>query len=201
MIMLIKWIFVMSMQLIFPNEYGINFTFNVSFYLFLFDVDDESRSNWFDERGDNTIQPISKDPLIILIGPITRVRAKNFNEAFNRLLQDIWANVDYKRATIQEVQYIINLIHIQDRLEDHGLRPKSNSGIIELVLPSIMCYLGKKALSRRFNWKENLTLLWTLRWQQTRLLGQENFLFYFLKRNGSIRGDHFQFGSIFIKKK
>jgi hypothetical protein len=108
--------------------------------------------------------------------------------------------MDYKRATIQEGQYIINLIHIQDRLEDHGLRPKSNSGIIELVLPSIMCYLGKKALSRRFNWKENFTLLWTLRWQQTRLLGQENFLFYFLKRNGSIRGAHFRFGSIFIKK-
>jgi hypothetical protein len=86
-------------------------------------VDDKSSSNWFEERGDNTIQPISKDPLIILIGPITRVRAKNFNEAFNGLLQDIWANVDYKRTTIQEGQSIINLIYIQDRLEDHRLRP------------------------------------------------------------------------------
>ena len=106
----------------FPDDYRVNVTFNIS-YLSLFDVDDKSRSNWFEERGDNTIQPISKDPLIILIGPITRVRAKNFNEAFNGLLQDIWANVDYKRTTIQEGQSIINLIYIQDRLEDHRLRP------------------------------------------------------------------------------
>jgi len=106
----------------FPDDYRVNVTFNIS-YLSLFDVDDKSRSNWFEERGDNTIQPISKDPLIILRGPITRVRAKNFNEAFNGLLQDIWANMDYKRTTIQEGQSIINLIYIQDRLEDHRLWP------------------------------------------------------------------------------
>jgi hypothetical protein len=72
----------------FFDEYGVNVTFNV-FYLFLFDVNDKWRWNWFKERGDNTIQSISKDPLIVLIGTITRVGAKNFNEAFNRFLQDI----------------------------------------------------------------------------------------------------------------
>lgn len=41
------------------DKYGISTAFNVS-YLFLFNVDNESRSNWFEERKDDTIQPIPK---------------------------------------------------------------------------------------------------------------------------------------------
>jgi hypothetical protein len=52
--------------------------------------------NPFKERGDDVIQP-SKDQLEVLVGPVTRLRAKKFKEAFNGLLQDTWAKVDVKR--------------------------------------------------------------------------------------------------------
>ena len=66
-----------------PGEYGVSVTFNVS-DLSLFDVGDDSRLNPFKERGDDAIQP-SKDPLEVPVGPITRLRAKKFKEAFNEL--------------------------------------------------------------------------------------------------------------------
>jgi len=65
------------------------------------------------------IQPTSNDLLVVLVGPITRAKAKKFKEAFNRLLQDIWAKVNYKKTTTQEEQALINLIHIQEVFEDH----------------------------------------------------------------------------------
>jgi hypothetical protein len=46
--------------------------------------------------GDNAIQP-SKDPLEVPVGPVTRLRTKKFKQAFNGLLQDTWAKVDFKR--------------------------------------------------------------------------------------------------------
>ena len=67
-----------------PGEYGVSATFNIS-YLSLFDVGDDSRSNPFQERGDDVIQS-SKDPLEVLVGPVTRLRAKKFKEAFNGLI-------------------------------------------------------------------------------------------------------------------
>jgi hypothetical protein len=67
-----------------PGEYGVSATFNIS-YLSLFDVGDDSRSNPFQERGDDVIQS-SKDPLEVLVGPVTRLRTKKFKEAFNGLL-------------------------------------------------------------------------------------------------------------------
>jgi hypothetical protein len=32
-----------------------------------------------------------------MVGLVTRLRAKRFKEAFNGLLQDTWAKVDFKR--------------------------------------------------------------------------------------------------------
>jgi hypothetical protein len=78
-----------------PGEYGVSATFNVS-DLSSFDVGDDSRSNPFEERGDDVIQP-SKDPLEVPVGPVTRLRAKKFKEALNGLLKDTWAKVDFKR--------------------------------------------------------------------------------------------------------
>jgi hypothetical protein len=69
-----------------PGEYGVNATFNVS-DLSSFDIGDDSSSNPFEERGDDAIQP-SKDLLEVPVGPVTRLRAKKFKEAFNGLLQD-----------------------------------------------------------------------------------------------------------------
>jgi hypothetical protein len=68
------------------GEYGVSATFNVS-GLSSFNIGDDSRSNPFEERRDDAIQP-SKDPLEVPVGPVTRLRAKKFKEAFNRLLQD-----------------------------------------------------------------------------------------------------------------
>ena len=75
------------------GEYGVKATFNV-FDLTLFDVGDDSRSNPFEERGDDADQPNTKcnhanDPLEVPIRPITRARAKKIKEALNRLVQNI----------------------------------------------------------------------------------------------------------------
>ena len=57
-----------------------------------------------------------KDPLEVLVGPVTTLRAKRFKEAFNGLLQDTWAKVDFKRILNNEKQAVINLIHVQEGL-------------------------------------------------------------------------------------
>jgi hypothetical protein len=44
-------------------------------------------SNPFEERGDDAIQA-PKDPLEVLVGSVTRLRAKRIKETFNGLLQD-----------------------------------------------------------------------------------------------------------------
>ena len=63
----------------------------------------------------DVIQP-SKDSLKVLVGPVTRLRAKKFKEAFNRLLQDTWVKVDFKRICNNTEQTLINLIHVQEGL-------------------------------------------------------------------------------------
>ena len=52
----------------------------------------------------------------VLAGLVTRLRAKRFKEAFNGVLQDTWAKVDFKRILNNEEQAVINLIHVQDGL-------------------------------------------------------------------------------------
>jgi hypothetical protein len=63
----------------------------------------------------DVIQP-SKDPLEVPVGPITRLRAKKFKEAFNGLLQDTWAKVNFNRICNNKEQAMINLIHVQEGL-------------------------------------------------------------------------------------
>ena len=63
------------------------------------------------------IQP-SKDPLEVPVGLVTRLRAKKFKEAFNGLLQDTWAKVDFKRTCHNKYKALINLIHVQEGLVD-----------------------------------------------------------------------------------
>ena len=81
-----------------PGKYGVSATFNVS-DLTMFDVSDDSRSNPFEERGDDTDQPNTKrnhanDPLEVPIGPITRARTKKLKEALNGLVQNLWSKID-----------------------------------------------------------------------------------------------------------
>ena len=96
-----------------PGEYGVSATFNSS-SLSLFDVGDDSRSNPFEERGDDAIQP-SKDPLEVPVSPVTRLRAKKFKEAFNGLLQER-VKMDFKRICNNKEQALINLIQVQKGL-------------------------------------------------------------------------------------
>jgi len=96
------------------GEYNVSITFNVV-DLSSFDIGDDSRSNPFEERVDDTIQA-PKDPLEVLVGLVTRLRAKRFKEAFNGLLQDTWAKVGFNRVLNNKKQVVINLIHVQEGL-------------------------------------------------------------------------------------
>jgi hypothetical protein len=68
-----------------PGEYGVSATFNVV-DLTLFDTDFDSRSNPFEERGDDVDQPrnTSNDPLHVANGPMTRSKTKALKEALNK---------------------------------------------------------------------------------------------------------------------
>lgn len=74
-----------------PGEYNVSASFNVS-DLSPFDVGEDSRSNPFDERGNdgNTDGPSLKDYLQVSDGPITRSRAKKIKEAMQGLVQSTW---------------------------------------------------------------------------------------------------------------
>jgi hypothetical protein len=99
-----------------PGEYNISATFNVS-DLSLFDVGDDSRSNPFEERGnDENQQALLKDPLNVPVGPITRARSKKIKEALNGLIQDIWADstTGHSKLGPKKDEGIINLIQATD---------------------------------------------------------------------------------------
>uniref|UniRef100_A0A2N9GEB0 Reverse transcriptase domain-containing protein n=1 Tax=Fagus sylvatica TaxID=28930 RepID=A0A2N9GEB0_FAGSY len=74
-----------------PGEYKVSATFTVS-DLSPFDVGEDSRSNPFEERGNDGNQsgPSLKDPLQVPDGPITRSRAKKIKEAMQGLVQSTW---------------------------------------------------------------------------------------------------------------
>jgi hypothetical protein len=98
------------------GEYNISATFNVS-DLSLFDVGDDSRSNPFEERGnDENQQALLKDPLHVPVGPITRARSKKIKEALNGLIQDIWADstTGHSKLGPKEDEGVINLIQATD---------------------------------------------------------------------------------------
>jgi translation initiation factor IF-1 len=103
-----------------PGEYKVSATFNVS-DLSPFDVGEDSRSNPFEERGNDGNQggPSLKDPLQVPDGPITRSRAKKIKEAMQGLMQSTW-DEDSKSPTIKvglkEGEPI--LIHLIQAVED-----------------------------------------------------------------------------------
>jgi hypothetical protein len=69
-------------------------------------------SNSFKEKGNDATQATPKDSLEVPVGPMTRLRVKRFKKAFNELLQDTWAKLDFKRVINSEQQVLINLIHV-----------------------------------------------------------------------------------------
>ena len=80
---------IMPTKQYFLDEYNVSATFNVT-DLSPFDVCDDSRTNIFQDEGNDggMTREWSADPLEILLGPMTRARAKRFKEALNILIRD-----------------------------------------------------------------------------------------------------------------
>ena len=93
------------------GEYNISATFNVS-DISPFDVDDDSRTNHFEERGNDDNQQAFKDPLHVPFKPITKARSKKIKEALNGLIQEIWddSNAGHSKFGLKEDEGVINLI-------------------------------------------------------------------------------------------
>uniref|UniRef100_A0A2N9EK74 CCHC-type domain-containing protein n=1 Tax=Fagus sylvatica TaxID=28930 RepID=A0A2N9EK74_FAGSY len=103
-----------------PGEYKVSATFNVS-DLSPFDVGEDSRSNPFEERGNDRNQggPSLKDPLQVSDGPITRSKAKKIKEAIQGLVQSTWDEASKSptiKVGLKEGEPI--LIHLIQAVED-----------------------------------------------------------------------------------
>ncbi|XP_052188792.1 uncharacterized protein LOC127799098 [Diospyros lotus] len=103
-----------------PGKYNISATFNVS-DLSPFDAGENSRTNPFEERGNDenhheeqADSNHSSDPLHVPVGPITRARAKRLKEALNGLVLDMWANQNYQDSDLKSKQDVINIIWAQE---------------------------------------------------------------------------------------
>ena len=57
-------------------------------------------------------QQAFKDPLHVLVGPITKARSKKIKEALNGLIQEIWvdSNTGHSKFGPKEDEGVINLI-------------------------------------------------------------------------------------------
>jgi hypothetical protein len=101
------------------GEYGVSATFNVS-NLTLFDVSNGSRSNHFEERGDDEDQPNAMcnhtESLEVPIGTIIIARANKFKEVLNGLVQNIQSKMDLKEfgtSKEHEEQYNLGLRRVK----------------------------------------------------------------------------------------
>ena len=90
-----------------PGEYNVSATFNVA-DLSPFDKGEDSRTNPFEERG-NDVNQKADDPLQIPTGPITRARAKRIKEALNGLVQETLAKQISLGPSnkVQDVTYLV----------------------------------------------------------------------------------------------
>ncbi|KAH9792663.1 hypothetical protein KPL71_004221 [Citrus sinensis] len=82
-----------------PSEYNVNATFNVS-DLSPFDVGDDLRTKSLQNDGNDEIKDKTitstwdeaySNPIEVLVGPVTRARAKKFKKVLNGLIQATWA--------------------------------------------------------------------------------------------------------------
>jgi hypothetical protein len=78
-----------------------------------------------DEDQPNTKHNHASDPLKVLIGPITRARAKKLKEAFNGLVENIWSKMDLEGLGTfkeHEGQSLIHLVQVQEEPNSCGTR-------------------------------------------------------------------------------
>ena len=103
------------------GEFNVSTTFNVS-DLSPFDVGEDSRSNPFEERGNDGNQggPTLKDPLQVPDGPITRSRPKQIKEVMHGLVQSTWDEASksptLKMGLKEEEPALIHLIQVVEDL-------------------------------------------------------------------------------------
>jgi len=98
-----------------PGEYGVSATFNVA-DLTLFDTDFDSRSNPFEERGDDVDQPrnTSNDPLHVPNGPMTQSKTKALKEALTALVLNVSTKSKFKGPVGYQEETLVHLIHMQE---------------------------------------------------------------------------------------
>ena len=60
----------------------------------------------------DVIQATQRDLLEVLVGSMPKLRAKRFKQAFNKLLQETWDKMDFKKILNNEIQALINLIYV-----------------------------------------------------------------------------------------
>ena len=99
-----------------PSEYNISATFNVT-DLSPFNVGDDLRTNPFQEGGDDVSQVpqvTSKEPLQLPVGPITRLRAKKFQQTLNGLIREMVGSSMKKSIDGYEDQLINQICYEED---------------------------------------------------------------------------------------
>ena len=89
-----------------PGEYNVSATFNV-FDLSPFDAGADLRANPSQEEGnDEDMASTSTNPIQVPIGPVTRSRAKQFKEALNGLVKEVWAQENSWRPIEGDERYL-----------------------------------------------------------------------------------------------
>jgi hypothetical protein len=111
-----------------PSEYGVSASFNVV-DLSPFDVGDDLRANP-SQKGENDANQgaghanhtrgngaeFAQDPLSLRSGPITRLRAKRFNEALNELIQENGADSKKTKMGSNNDQGLVHVIKAIDKV-------------------------------------------------------------------------------------
>ena len=78
--------------------------------------DFDSRSNPFEERGDDADQPrnTSKDPLHVPNGPMTRSKTKALKEAMNALVLKVATRSELQGPLEYQDETLVHLIHVEE---------------------------------------------------------------------------------------
>ena len=94
-----------------PGEYAVSASFNVA-DLSPFDVGDDSRTNRFEEREDDMSSPmkIGAESMELPLGPITRARAKKFQDAVASYIARLWSDGLIAHKTPSSTSLIRNFL-------------------------------------------------------------------------------------------
>jgi hypothetical protein len=90
----------------------------------LFDTNFDSRSNPFEEIGDDVDQSVNtNDPLHVPNGPITRSKANVLKKTLNGMVVQISAKIELRNPLEHQEEALIHLIHVQEGPNQPLFRP------------------------------------------------------------------------------